>query len=438
MRIQHLEIHNFKKFKTWSTELDPQFTLFVGNNGSGKTTILDALAVAAGIWLGECPERSVKFNNGSGIYQNEIRTIPRTDGDRLLFSKAWEGASIKAKGTIHDVGVEWKRQILPGGKRTTNADAKKALNVIKNLYNRDALAEKIVFPILAYYGAGRAWLPTRKRGDRTPSDSPGTINRWAAFYACLSESIRISEINDWFVGEAIATGNRGKPRPGYDIVSQAIIRCFPGAQKITFNEDRRECVLHLDNGEQQPFSYLSAGQRMMLYMVADIAIKAVTQNNHLVPADALQPEDFPWPRVLTQTPGIILIDELEVHLHPGWQRRVYEDLIHTFPALQFVCATHSPQIIGEVPTKCLRVIGDTSAGTPEFAFGLDSNRVLEVVMETRSQNEETQGKLDAISSLLDDGKLAEAQAAVENLKTRLGESHPELIRLNTLISLLKP
>ena len=83
----------------------------------------------------------------------------------------------------------------------------------------------------------------------------------------------------------------------------------------------------------------------MLAVVADLAIRMVTQNNFLVPANVLGPEDEPLPRVLAQTPGVVLIDELDVHLHPKWQRRVVESLRRVFPRLQFISTTHSPFIV---------------------------------------------------------------------------------------------
>ena len=127
-------------------------------------------------------------------------------------------------------------------------------------------------------------------------------------------------------------------------------RCVPGADRMWFDGDRSEIVLSIER-QAQPFSNLSAGQRMMLALVADIAIKAVTQNNHLVPEHVPATANGALPDVLAQTPGVVLIDELDVHLHPRWQRRVATDLKSTFPRIQFVCTSHSPQVIGEVAPK---------------------------------------------------------------------------------------
>ena len=132
----------------------------------------------------------------------------------------------------------------------------------------------------------------------------------------LNERIRIADLSDWFHREAIAAVNRGgRFRPGFEVVRRAVLKCVPGADRMWFDGERSEIVLSID-GRAQPFNNLSAGQRMMLAMVADIAIKAVTQNNYLVPEEAPARRTGGLPDVLAQTPGVVLIDELDVHLHP--------------------------------------------------------------------------------------------------------------------------
>src|SRR4029077_13948125 len=127
------------------------------------------------------------------------------------------------------------------------------------------------------------------------------------------------------------------------------------------------------------FSNLSAGQRMMLAMVADIAIKAVTQNNFLVNPSALATAfTEPTPRVLAETPGLVLIDELDVHLHPRWQRRVATDLKKTFPKIQFVCTSHSPQVIEELrPEEIIRLLPEGGYDVPAQSYGMDANWILQ-------------------------------------------------------------
>src|ERR1700691_5616196 len=162
MRIDRLEITNFKKYVQQTFELHPQFTLFVGENGSGKTTVLDALAVAASIWLVEAPDSTLS-NSSRNILSSEIRLEREVKGDRTQFQER-RPVIVKATGKIsNSPELSWTRQIRPTGKRTSNADAKDALSLVKAIYERDRAGQDVLCPVLAYYGAGRAWLPSNAR-----------------------------------------------------------------------------------------------------------------------------------------------------------------------------------------------------------------------------------------------------------------------------------
>jgi predicted ATP-binding protein involved in virulence len=161
---------------------------------------------------------------------------------------------------------------------------------------------------------------------------------------------------------------------------------------------------------------------MMMAMVADIAIKAVTQNNFMVPPDALAAEDEPLPRVLAHTPGVVLIDELDVHLHPRWQRDVARHLKMTFPKIQFVCTSHSPQVIGEIPPEEIRLLEDNGAQSPGQSFGMDSNWILRVLMGAEDQNADVKSELDHIFKLITERRIDEAASNVAALRARVGNS----------------
>jgi predicted ATP-binding protein involved in virulence len=432
MRIDRLEVDNFKRFVKQTFELHPQFTLFVGENGAGKTSVLDALAVAASIWLVESPDSTLYSRN---ILTSEIRLERGVKGDRTQFQER-RPVIVRATGQIGDrPNVSWTRQIRPHGKRTTNAEAKEALAEIRSIYDRDKAGQDVLCPVLAYYGAGRAWLASNAR---IPKPKPnGPARRWAAFYDCFSERIRFSELNTWFSRETTERGNRkGRWRPGFEAVRRAILRCVPNADEVWFDTDLDQVVLSVD-GNAQPFDNLSAGQRMMLALVADLAIKAVTQNAFLLPADELGSEDDPLPRVLKQTPGVVLIDELEVHLHPKWQRRVAKDLKETFPGIQFGCTSHSPQVIGELKPEEIRLLSGNNVTTPSRSFGIDSSRVLEELMDAKPRDESVANLLSQLFGLIDKEDFDGARSLLPEVETKLGPDDPELTRARTLMTFLE-
>jgi len=315
--------------------------------------------------------------------------------------------------------------------------AKEALAIIKRVYERDRAGEQVVCPVLAYYGAGRAWLPSnQQRPEETTLQGPA--RRWAAFYDCFNERIRTADLNVWFRREVTASASRkGRMRPGFEVVCRAALQCIEGADDVRFDSDRDQIVLSI-GGESQPFDNLSAGQRMMLALVVDLAIKVVTQNAHLLPADELGPDDAPLARVLQKTPGIVLIDELDVHLHPRWQRLVATQLKATFPAIQFVCTSHSPQVIGELSREEVRMLSPLGVKLPSVARGADSNWILDHVMSgSTSQSAPATVLQREAEDAIDSGDLLTARTKLHALRQLLNGVTGELVRLESCLATLE-
>lgn len=333
MRIDHLIIKNFKGFeersfdfpRSTSSNEPGSFHVLIGENGSGKSTALDALAVALGIWHVASPSSGWR-----AIRPEEARLKVIREGDQERF-EPMPSPSITAKGMIAGTSVSWTRQNRDQSKRTSNAEAKKAVSIIKALLENDANEQRATLPVLSYYGAGRAWLAGRDRSSTFELKSE-KVSRFDAYYYCLDGSIRHKDINRWFLFESLDAFQRGKKRSGMTAVERAILSCVPGATHLRFDADRKEIIVGLENGEV-PFYSLSDGQRSMVSMVADIGMKAAILNPHL------------GEECGKRSPGVVLIDELDLHLHPTWQRMVIEHLRTAFPCIQFVGTTHSPFIV---------------------------------------------------------------------------------------------
>lgn len=352
MRIDKLELCNFRMFTQKTFDFGrPQngaadegsFHVLIGENGSGKTTVLDALAIALGVWLIETPD-SILVGSGRMLAASDKRLELVRLSDRDVFQETSGDLSVRAFGSIGSrKSLEWEQHIRYGKKRVNITHCKSAVEIIKEEYELSRSNQRIL-PIIAYYGAGRAWLNRHER-NQTKAKSTGPARRWDVFVNCLNERLNFVQLSNWFQREAIAKGNRGGTnRPGFEAVRLAVLRSIPGADEIWYDGDRQEPVLSIE-GRAQPFSNLSAGQKMMAALSADLAVKAVTQNGFLLPPDVLQEAGRPLTRVLAQTPGVVLIDELDVHLHPKWQRDVVDNLRGLFPKVQFICTTHSPFIV---------------------------------------------------------------------------------------------
>lgn len=171
---------------------------------------------------------------------------------------------------------------------------------------------------------------------------------------------------------------------------------------MTYNLDVDDLdVEYLDSDGsvlRMPVGMLSDGYRSTLGMVADIAYRMALLNPAL------------GGRVVNETPGVVLIDEVDLHLHPLWQARVLGDLRDIFPRVQFIVTTHAPTVVSSVEARCVRVLGNggTAAQSPGAeVYGSDTGRVLVSVMGAPERPREVQEKFDEVYDLLDAGRDAQ-------------------------------
>jgi predicted ATP-binding protein involved in virulence len=137
-----------------------------------------------------------------------------------------------------------------------------------------------------------------------------------------------------------------------------------------------------------------------------------------------------------QAEAIVLIDEIDLHLHPQWQRQIMQNLTTAFPKCQFIATTHSPQVIGEVSHDRIQIISRGQVYSPPQSFGVDSSRVLEEIMEVGPRTEVVQTLLSDISKAVEGKNYGDARKLVAKLIEQVGENDPEVTRTRTLLEFM--
>lgn len=212
--------------------------------------------------------------------------------------------------------------------------------------------------------------------------------------------------------------------------TDAVLCVHTGWRTLEYSEEHEELVLNHDTHGELKVSQLSDGIRNMLALVGDIVHRCYKLNAHMGEAAPLR------------THGILMIDEVGMHLHPSWQQTVLTDLITAFPKLQFIVTTHSPQVLSTVKRENIRVIGPDASGkiiaAPPLAmtYGEPSGDVLQsVIMVDPQPPVSEKADLQRLTEWVDQGndQSAEATQLMQSLIAALGEQHPQLQRLQRSI-----
>ena len=385
LNLQSLKLWDYRCFETLDIDFHPQITVLVAANGAGKTSVLDAIAVALGPYIGAFDEATGKHFEASDIRLFKVREtasheMEHAPGGVRLEARGFIPASLNDSLADTSAVSTWARALAgPTKARTTIKDAKALIDHGKRLQEAVRTpGNAVVLPLLAYYGTGRLWQQKKlvdkgkiQRTSRTigyadcldPASSYKAFVEWFHYWSRNAKDARL---------KALEAGHRSSHTEfeGYiRSVSKAVSICLEpaGWQDIEYSFTQDALVAHHVQLGQLPVELLSDGIRNMIGMVADIAFRATKLNGHL------------GAEASAQTPGIVLIDEVDMHLHPEWQQVVLQNLTRAFPAMQFIVTTHSPQVLTSVDANCIRQLRQTT--DPETGSTLSV--VQRVTVQTR-------------------------------------------------------
>lgn len=319
MKIDHIHIQNFKGFADKSLHFHPQMTVLIGDNGTGKTSILDALAFVSGTFflgvdgvasrpLHQVEKRRKVCSPGS----NEIQLPFRVDVHHSLNSVdyQWYRSAHKVGG-----GADWKH-------------AEVLINQVKQLTTQVRAGESVQLPLIAYYGTERFSVEKVRKPSYAKNGS-----RLDGYDNALNPRSSKLKFLNWFKTFEDSVLKFNKDKTLYQAFTNAIISMVPHWENIHFDWESDDMLGQLENGEWMALGNLSDGYQNIVHLSADIAHRAITLNPQL------------GENAVADTEGIVLIDELDMHLHPKWQKNVVNDFKRTFPKIQFIVTTHSPFIV---------------------------------------------------------------------------------------------
>ena len=457
MKLSKVEITYFRCFESLAVDLQPDTNVIVGANGAGKSSVLDAIAIAL--------YELVAANGGGGKRQRnrQCTALQPTDiyvdpiaNDSVIGRKSFVQVRATAMNHYPVAGfpektpteqpamIEWTQHVVyhPPNSFSYDTGASDRLSPLSRYF--DAIWQEIrasepkaliPLPMVAYYRARRRINGMPELGDIFKSEP----SRTEAFSNALDAGASFTSMCQWLYlreneelrARVNSQGVESAKFSDLHAVRQALKHTIEGVERVYFDGSPPRLMIDLKTPDEAlrvlELAQLSDGYRNLIALVLDYARRLVQANQN-------------WPKPL-EAPGILLIDEIELHLHPRWQQTVIPNLRSAFPNTQLIVTTHSPAVLTTVRREHIRILGSDHRfeSLPEDVgtYGAENSRVLAEVFGThpRPQHVETVDKLRTYLRLIEERQhdTEEAQRLKSELESALGKSDPDLQRADLRI-----
>lgn len=433
MRLEKLSLANFKGFEQLDLNFEKDITVLAGINGIGKSSILYAICVLLSRALPEfTPSRSkprhfedsdiyldrvlleafLRFSVSDKLFDSAIRRVRTGDdeGDSFaLFRPAKEKLAIT---NIDDFRTALQSRTLTGDLEQDDMENHTLLASLKKDKNQ---------PIAVYFSPSRR-LPGKPR--TLPEQKAFSIAQ-AYSFALDDREVELRDFLHWFNVQS----KFGKKDNILTALKHVVAAFIPDFQGLRLEETPNLTFAVQKNGQPFQLQQLSDGERGLLAIIFDLTRRLAIAN-----PEASDP--------ISEGSAVVLIDEIELHLHPTWQRQVLERLTSTFKECQFIITTHSPLVLGEVQARSVRFLereedaGKIFSTIPLYTYGRDANEILNE-MGAVERNIKVNESLHDLFKLIDDEEFDKARQAMTPLIDKLGESNPEITRARSLIKFLE-
>ncbi len=369
MFLKSMFLHNFRCFSDLEVNFNNRLTVIVGNNGAGKSTVLEAAAIAVGT-LTSAMDGLTNY----GIKRNDAHYKCFNLGSSIDVQPQFP-VEIIVSGDVDGEEKSWSR-ILNSAKGIGSLTSAKEITAVAEMYQERMRRgdKELKLPIISYYGTGRLWDRYREK----KSDIFEKNNRSNGYIDSLDGAANDKLMMKWFQKMTIQQLQRSQEIPEFTAVRMAMEQVFSSITgfsnvKVQFNLDTGDIdIIYFDKNNEHvriPVSQLSDGYKCTISLIADIAYRMAILNPQLLD------------QVLTETEGIVLIDEIDLHLHPTWQKRILKDLMNVFPKVQFIVSTHAPEVINSVRSISIVILKDNAVlPVADETYGKDANTILREVM----------------------------------------------------------
>lgn len=412
MKLNHMSVKNFKSFRELELDLDGKSIVMFGVNGTGKSTILAAINYCFWLWLN-------RLNPSQGVAYRSFNAKSVRYGTSSLKIQCL----VETEKNVYTLTRSYSKP--QNGKKAVSLYNKKEYDSFVDTFHKLYLSEDMDMPIFVNYGTNRAVLdiPLRIRQKHQ-------FSKLTALERAIENELDFRTFFEWYrnqediENEYIRESGQQDYQDKYlKCVRYAIETMLDNVSNLRVKRSPLRMIVRKGNIEIA-VDQLSDGEKCTLALFGDLARRVAMANpNRNNPLDGS---------------GIVLIDEIELHMHPSWQRRVLNVLRKVFPNIQFIVTTHSPQVLGEVDDDymVLKLTDTPEGGEAEVVstYGKDANSILKYGMDTSERTEPVLKKFKDFYNALDQSDYECAQSILDDLQKMIGEDS-ELVSMQVQLDM---
>lgn len=424
----HIDIENFRCYQHFSVGFKPGINLLIGDNASGKTSLLMACKYALSAFFVGFSDENTKLESPGA---DDFRVIPANEDTlvdelpiRITFTQDDLFENAYGTYTVCKKSKKNSRALVSG-----LTDYKNAAKNLQDSYYSNANGQTTfqkALPLFVSFSTEDIHTVRKIKGEQFASyrqkpsfgyyeclNCNGLLKYWKRRLLVLVEAEKnLTEIE--IVKDSI---RKALGEEGCGIINDMMVR--PNKKKVFYRfVDGRECELDL----------LSDGYKRLVNIVTDIAFRCALLNKNLYGSEAAQ-----------RTKGTVLIDEIDMHLHPMLQAKVMKGLRHAFPNLQFIVTTHAPMVMTGVMTNGINAVcrisyhGQEYTIEPVNTYGLDASKILRVILGMAPRDSVVENRLNELFDNIDNNRSEEAARQLQTLENEFGDSLPELVQARTML-----
>ena len=432
MKINSIHLVNYRCHASLKVDFKAGFNVIVGVNGSGKTSLLKAVCDALTGY-------SNYLNLSDGNYQalNDANVV-RLNGEAIQGRYRFEPqypVQVSAEADAFEARCVWtvqKNSQVDHGQISGQLPGQIWQSIQQAIGQPgEEVRARLDLPIIAFYRANRHWNQPQPHEMQAATARNARTDGYGSWWDASLDS---SALQSWVIGKCLerfqTSSETGTPFDEIQsdelaLVNQALAIVVEDMKGLKYDLKQKSLLVEWSSAveptrEPTAFENLSDGQRAVIGLVADIARRMCILNPQL--SD----------KVTNESQGMILIDELDMHLHPSWQRILTIGLKRAFPRVQFIVASHSPQVLGELNPEEIILLRPGGTAHPQVSYGLTSSQVLEEIMGADARTPEVERLLSEVFESLERCELPITKERIEALQAT-APGIPELAGARALL-----